>query len=588
MGIYLVAAGRVIIFDTETNGLLDELDRIHCVCLLDPAKDRAVRRYHDQPGLAPRDGSIAMALEELELADELWAHNLLGFDLPALRKVYPGWRPRGRMRDSLIIARTIWPEEHQAALDATNVKRGRPFPKNLVGRHSLAAWGYRLKDLKGESPASWAHLTPEMLDYCAQDVIVLDLLVKRILAHQPRDAQIELEQAFAPIIEAMTRRGFALDVGRVEALVAAGTARRAELTAELRAAFPDFTDEYVTPKKQLRRTRTTVFNPNSRAHVARALTEKHGWRPTVFTPTGHPQVDEAVVAALPYPEARVIGERLAIQKRLGTLAEGDNAWLKLVKPDGRVRGRVQHNACVTSRCSHSRPNLGNVESGSEMRACWVAGGEQVLVIADASGLEARIMGHYAWRFDDGDLARTLLEGDVHARNQESIKKASGLDVPRVVAKQVFYGICYGAQDGKVGRIIGRPSAGKAVRDAVLAGLPGLSRLVKAVTADAAANGWLRLPDGRRAWVRAKHAALNTLVQGTAAILMKKAIVRSAWTESTMVAFVHDEIVCEVPYERSAECGADLAASIVAAGEHYKLRVPLAAHVSCGTDWSAKS
>lgn len=575
-------------YDTETNGLLHELDRIHCLCLVSPG-DPAVRRYHDQPELAPRDGSMHDGLAILEAAEERWAHNGQAFDEPALRKVYPGYEPRGRLRDSLIIGRTIWPDEHLADLDAADIKRGKTRPKGMVGRHSLEAWGHRLRDQKGDKPASWAHLTPEMLDYCAQDVVVLDLLVRRIQAHQPTTEQIELEQAFAPLIEGMTSRGFRLDQERATAIVAAQSARRAELTAALRAAFPDFEDEYVTPKRQIRKTRITTFNPNSRAHVARALTAKYGWKPRVYTPTGQPQVDEAVMSTLPYPEAKLIHERLLIQKRLGTIAEGKTAWLKLVSPDGRVRGRVTHNAAVTSRCTHSRPNLGNVEAGSEMRACWVAAPGHQLVIVDASGLEARIMGHYAARFDGGDLAKVLLEGDVHARNQESIKRASGLDVPRVVAKQVFYGICYGAQDDKVGRIIGRPSMGRQVRNAILGGLPGLGKLVRAVTADAVSRGWLRLPDGRRAWVRAKHAALNTLVQGTGAILMKRAIVDAhPWTAGTMVAFVHDEIVCEVREGEGAICGAALAEAIVQAGERYKLRVPLAAHVSVGYNWSIKT
>lgn len=586
-----------LLFDSETNGLLDTLDRIHCLCLMRPGEP-AVRRYHDQPGLAPRDGSIAMALEELENADEIAAHNLIGFDLPALQKVYPGWRPRGRLRDTVIIARTIWPDEHIADEDAIKMKRGLlKMPPNVRHGHSLEAWGYRLKDYKGEKPASWAHLTPEMVDYCCQDVIVLELLWRRIQAHQPTDAQIELEQAFAPIIERMTKRGFQLDVPAVERLVARLQARRAELTAEIRGAFPDFTDEYVTPKKQLRKTRVTVFNPNSRAHVARALTEKHGWKPKVYTPTGQVQVDEAVMATLPYPEAKIIHERLAIQKRLATLAEGKGAWLALVSPDGRVRGRVAHNAAVTSRCTHSRPNLGNIETGSEMRACWVAAPGKVLVIVDASGLEARIMGHYAWRFDGGDLARTLLEGDVHSRNQESVKRACGLEVTRPVAKQVFYAVCYGAQGEKVGKILGKPSAGHAVREAILAGLPGLGKLIKAVTADASSRGWLRLPDGRRAWVRARHAALNTLVQGTGAVLMKRSIVHAdnrwiahwgAEVDMPLVNFVHDELCVEVSEADAEWAGPVIADSIVQAGEFYRLKVPLAAHVSVGKNWSVKS
>ncbi len=584
---------KIIVADTETNGLLDpkpgekRMDRIHCVCLMEPGA-AAVLRFHDQPDLCPRDGSIRDSLALLEAADERWFHNGIGFDEPAIRLCYPDWAPRGVTRDTLIIGRTIWPDEHLKHLDMVAVKKRRAFPKNLIGRHSLEAWGFRFKDCKGEKPESWAHLTPEMVDYCAQDVVVLELLRRRILAHQPTLAQIELEQAFAPIVQAQINRGFRLDQGRVHELVRDLTARRAELDVEIRAAFPDFTDEYVTPKKQIRKTRTVVFNPNSRAHIARALGEKHGWKPTAFTPSGQAQVDEAVIGVLEYPEAKLLAERLKIQKTLGTVAEGDGAWLKLVTPTGRVHGYMAHNAAVTGRCTHSKPNLGNVDTRPALRRCWVASPGNSLVIGDASGLEARVMGHYAALFDGGALAKLLLEGDVHTMNQDLIEALLGWRPERVDVKRVFYGILYGAQDAKVGAILGKgPTVGQRVRDAILAGLPGLGKLIKAVQADAMSRGRLRTLDGRGLWVRSKHAALNTLVQGGGAILMKQAIVDCPPAAQYMVAFVHDELVLDVPASLAEECAVQLKAAIVGAGVKYKLRVPLDAKVVIGEDWSAK-
>lgn len=581
-----------LLFDSETDGLLSELTRVHCLCLMRP--DEAVpRRYHDDPGL-PRDGSLSAALEQLECADEIVAHNLIGFDLPALVKVYPGWAPRGRLRDSLTIARTIWPEEHLKSLDSTSIRRLRPLPPKLVGRHSLKAWGHRLRDLKGESPTSWKHLTPELLDYCAQDVSVLTLLWARIQAHGPTTEQIELEQAFAPIVQRQIERGFMLDRSSVANLTMGLVARRATLDRDLREAFPDFRDEYETPKMKLRRTRVTVFNPNSRAHIARGLTEKHGWRPKEFTDDGSPKMDEAVVRALPYPEARLIGERLMVQKRLGQVAEGEQAWLKLVKDDGRVHGVMLHNAAVTARCTHSRPNMSAVPKmdkpwGPECRRCWVAAPGHVLVVTDAAGIDARVLGHYAAKFDGGELASMLLEGDLHQRN------ADVLGTSRHKAKTLLYATLYGAQAGKAAKILGTgAAAGKAGRQKLLNSMPGLNVLIKAVTAHAAANGWVRTLDGRRLWIRKRNAALNTLIQGGSSILLKKAIVLAdggpvGWTGSTMVAFVHDEVVLEVPDagSLSAQAGAAMRAAIVEAGVHFKLRVPLDAKTVVGKDWSAK-
>ncbi len=582
------APANVLVYDTETNGLLDSLTKIHCLCLMAPG-DAAVRRYHDQPELCARDGSMAEGLAVLAAADERWAHNGIGFDEKAIRKVYPDWNPKGVARDSLIIARTVWPDQHLKMLDATAKRRKNPLPGNLIGRHSLEAWGHRLKDQKGQKPESWEHLTPEMVDYCCQDVVVLELLRRRILAHNPTAEQIELEQAFAPIVEAQVARGFRLDQARVLELVAKLTADRAALDDRIKAVFPDFRDVHITPKKKLRREIVTPFNPGSRAHIARALTEMHGWRPAAFTPTGQPQIDEAILSVLPYPEAKLLAERFGIQKTLGTVAEGEGAWLKVVKPDGRVHGYMAHNAAVTSRCTHSKPNLGNIDTRPELRRCWVASPGNKLVVGDASGLEARIMGHYAARFDGGELAKLLLEGDVHAKNQELIAGVTGAPPSRTDAKRVFYGILYGAQDKKVGLILGRsPVIGKKVRDAILAGLSGLGRLITAVQADAKARGWLKTLDGRRLWVRSQHAALNTLVQGGGAICMKRAIVDLGQTaRAYMVAFVHDEIVLDVPAVMAEEYAGQLKAAIIGAGEHFNLRVPLDSKVVIGDDWSIK-
>jgi len=576
-----------IVYDTETNGLLHELTKIHCLCLLAEG-DPVVRRYHDQPELAGRDGSLEEGLEVLAAGDEIWAHNGEFFDIPAIQKVYPGWAPRGVARDSIIAARTIWPDSYLRKKDAINLKRGRFPDKQFRHGHSLEAWGYRLGDYKGQSPESWDHLTPEMLEYCAQDVIVLDLLVRRILKHQPTEEQLDLETAFARIIDAQQKRGFQLDRRAVDDLVAKLTARRAELNEEISVAFPPFKDFRITPKRKIRVDFETPFNPNSRAHIARALREKYGWRPTKFTATGQAKVDEAIMKTLPYPEAKILAERLMIKMRLGQVAEGDEAWLKVVKKDGRVYGRVQHNAAVTGRCTHSKPNMSAVPKvqkpwGPECRRCWVAKPGHSLVVADAAGIDARVIAHYSYPLDNGEFARLLLESDIHTRNAEV------LGTTRDVAKTAFYAILYGALGKKVGQILGvRPAAGEQKREALLNSLPGLGKLIRGVTRDAKARGWLRTLDGRRLWVVKDNAALNTLGQGGAAVLMKKAPVLAwRWTFPYQVMHVHDEMVCEVPTERAEECAADLVQAISKAGEYYRLRIPLAAHAGIGPDWTAK-
>jgi len=578
-----------ILFDLETDGLLDKLTRVHCGCLVRD-ESLTVERYHDDPAL-PRTGTLAEMLALMDKAEAVGAHNALLFDIPALEKVY-GWKPKGRVFDSRVVASSVWPDEHLRALDAISK---RELPKKVQGRNTIEAWGYRFGDRKGERPESWETLTQEMLDYCAQDVVVLAKLVRKINGHQPTREQIELEQEFFLCIQRQIDAGFAFDVARAEKLVAKLMARRAELDTLIRAAFPDFVDVRYTPKKKLRREDVTPFNPNSRQHIARGLSEKHGWRPKEFTPTGLPKVDETVMAALPYPEAKMLAEHALVQKRLGTLAEGDNAWLKLVQPDGRIHGYVAHNGAVTSRCTHRKPNTGNVpttdaEYGTEMRECWVAAPGYVLVIGDASGIEARLLAHYAARFDGGELGRFLLEGDIHTRN------AQVLGIPtRAKAKEFLYAVLYGAQDTKAGEILGGSRAfGKLKREKLLTSLPGLGRVIAGATADAKAYGYVVTLDGRRLWVRYAHAALNTLIQGAGAIVGKKAIVllhrrlRELGVAFKQVGYVHDEIVVECRPEDAGVVAQALRDAIAEAGRHFRLRVPLESKVVNGPTWAAKA
>lgn len=580
----------LIRFDVETDGLLPELTKVHCFVTNDGGPE--FLRFHDDPHL-PREGTIADGLALLAEADAIIAHNGIGFDVPALQQVYPGWAPRGRVYDSAIIAAAVWPDEHRKASDHAS---RRPIPGNLVGRNSLESWGHRLGEHKAGFSKDFSRLTLDMLTYCAQDVVVLDRLVKRIEKTGIPPLAVELEQAFAAQVRRQIDRGFRLDLRKVDAVVARLAERRAELDAALADEFGTFTDVYYTPKKQLRREKVTPFNPNSRHHIARAFRERHGWRPKAFTDTGAPKVDEAVLATLDYPGAALLSERLMVQKRLGQLAEGDNAWLKLVQEDGRVRGFMAHNGAVTCRCTHRKPNMGQVPAvgkpwGRELRECWVPEPGWKLVVVDASGLEARILGHYAAAYDGGELAALLLEGDVHTRNMEAFRTDS-----RHRSKTAFYAIMFGAGSGKVGRILGVSAAeGGARRDAMLKALPGLGRVVAACKADAKSRGWVPALDGRKLWVRHEHAALNTLIQGGGAIVMKQAV--ADWrgllddtVPAHQVAYVHDEIVVEAPDVAGVPelVGAAVRRAIVGAGEKFDLRVPLDAKVEIGDSWAVKA
>ena len=125
-----------LVLDVETNGLLAELNRIHCLVLRD-IDTGEVSSFADQPGYRP----IASGIEMLRFADQVVGHNIINFDFRAIRKVYPGLKLRSdcSIYDTLVVSRVLWPE-----LDPVDRQKFAHIEPKYMGRHSLAAWGERL------------------------------------------------------------------------------------------------------------------------------------------------------------------------------------------------------------------------------------------------------------------------------------------------------------------------------------------------------------------------------------------------------------------------------------------------------------
>jgi DNA polymerase I-like protein with 3'-5' exonuclease and polymerase domains len=233
------------------------------------------------------------------------------------------------------------------------------------------------------------------------------------------------------------------------------------------------------------------------------------------------------------------------------------------------------------------PNAGSIY-GPECRECWTVEEGNVLVGCDASGLELRMLAHY---MKDNDYVRTVTEGssklgtDVHTVNQ----RAAGLTT-RDSAKTFIYAFLYGAGDAKIGTIVGGSAKdGERLKRKFLQQTPALAKLIERVGKQAA-KGWVPGLDGRRIWVRSEHAALNSLLQGAGAIVMKKALVifdnkrRANNWPVKYVANVHDEAQLECPKDIAEEVGKAFKQSIIEAGEHYKLRCPLDGEYKIGRNW----
>jgi len=287
--------------------------------------------------------------------------------------------------------------------------------------------------------------------------------------------------------------------------------------------------------------------------------------------------------------AELVQEYLLLQKRVSQV----ESWLEALGEDGRVHGRVITNGAVTGRMTHSSPNMAQIPNagsvyGHECRECWTVEDGNVLVGCDASGLELRMLAHY---MKDEGYVRTVTEGsskngtDVHTVNQ----KAAGL-ATRDQAKTFIYAFLYGAGDSKIGSIVGgSASHGKKLKEKFLRQTPALEKLLDRVKKQAA-KGWVPGLDGRRIWVRSEHAALNSLLQGAGAVVMKKALcifydkIKANKWPVKLVANVHDEFQFECPPSVAEEAGKAARQSIIDAGIYFNLRCPLDGEYKIGPNW----
>ena len=594
----------IMIFDIETNGLLDTLDRIHVLVIKDADSKQVHKFINDGRGTNNIEDGVKMLMN----ADLVVGHNIIKFDIPAIQKLFPWFNiPVDNIRDTLVLSRLLW-----ADVDEDDFKRLRKgFPKGLIGSHSLGAWGYRLGILKGDygkQEDAWSCYSDEMLEYCVQDVEVTAALWQRILSEEPPSRAVELETWFAYVIAKQERHGYPFDKEKAVALYLKLLARRQELDEELKSVFKPWyvsEGEYVpkadnkklgyTKGAPLTKVKLVEFNPGSRQQIADRLIKLYGWKPKDFTESGQPKVDEAILKSLKYPPAQLLSERLMIDKRIGQLAEGEHAWLKLEK-NGRIHGSVNTIGAVTGRCTHSYPNIAQVPSvrapyGAECRELFYAPPGFKQVGADASSLELRCLAHYMARYDGGAYAKELLEGDIHTANQ----KAAGLPT-RDDAKRFIYAFLYGAGDAKIGEIVGKgAAAGRRLKENFLKRTPALKRLREDVIAAVRKRGYLRGIDGRKLRIRSEHAALNTLLQSAGALLVKQATI-NLYKELTrrgyefgkdwaMVAHVHDEFQLHAREEIAEEVAEVAVWSIRQAGHDFNWRCPLDGEAKIGRNWA---
>ena len=361
------------VFDIETNGFLDECDTAHCIVL----KDIDTNEIHKLDNKE--------AVKKLEEAELIIGHNIIKFDIPVLEKLFSATF-KGKIFDTIVATRLLFSDIRE-----TDFSR-KDFPRDCIGRHSLKAWGNRIGKYKEQIDTDWKTFTPEMLDYCVQDVEVTHSLYNVIHKKGYSAQAMELEHEVAQIIFKQERYGFTFDKNKAQELYTKLNSRRIELAEELQTIFLPITEERWSTKTGKRlKDSITIFNPSSRHHIAKRLKDKYKWEAKEFTPDGKPKLDDSILSKLDYPEAKILCEHFLLDKRIAQLATGTQAWLKHERK-GKIHGTCNTNSCVTARASHSFPNLGQIPSttvpfGKECRELFTVPEGKRLVGIDVSSLE---------------------------------------------------------------------------------------------------------------------------------------------------------------------------------------------------------
>jgi len=234
------------IFDIETNALkISDVTEIHC-CAINNGDETVL--YKDPDEWIPI----------LESAGTIIGHNIISYDIAVIKKLYPRFRPEGRVVDTLILSRMFYPD----ILDTDFKRKWEHMPIQLYGRHSLEAYGHRLGlNKKHADLADFSILSKELMDRCVCDVDVTAKLWSRL---QPKvDAYrkaVDLEMEFATLISLQEETGFHFDVNGALELEASISLKLNTLDGRLRQRFPFIDGGIFTPKR----------NDKSRGYIAGA------------------------------------------------------------------------------------------------------------------------------------------------------------------------------------------------------------------------------------------------------------------------------------------------------------------------------
>lgn len=475
---------------------------------------------------------------------------------------------------------------------------------SVVGKHdmdSLSARWLNHKTItfeeiagKGKNQLTFNQIALEQAShYAAEDAdVTLQLHLKMWPELEkeagPKKVFEQIEMPLLKVISRVERNGVLID----QAILAQHSKELTSRLAELELKAHELAGE--------------PFNLSSTKQLQVILFEKQGIKPTKKTPGGAPSTSEEVLAelALDYPLPKVILEHRGLSKLKSTYT--DKLPLMINPVSGRVHTSYHQAVTATGRLSSTDPNLQNIpvrnDEGRRIRQAFVAGKGNRIVAADYSQIELRIMAHLS---QDKGLLDAFSQGeDIH---RATASEVFGVPLSKVTgeqrrsAKAINFGLIYGMSAFGLSRQL-NIGAGEAKKymDLYFERYPGVLRYMENTRQLAASNGYVETLDGRRLWLpdikssnairrkAAERAAINAPMQGTAADIIKRAMIAvDDWLQKQtddavrMIMQVHDELVFEIKAEAVDEASKQIRALMEGS---MALDVPLLVEVGVGDNW----
>lgn len=619
---------RVNVFDIEANNLYPAVDKIWCG-VFSSLDEKEVNVF--EPGMLPE------MLRYMDTCDVLIGHNIIDYDIPAIKKVL-GYRYKGKLVDTLLMSRMLSPNR-LLPVHATNKR---------AGPHSLYAWGVRLGIDKPDHE-DWLQYSPEMLHRCKEDVrinvkVYHALMKEAAKAGSWRNAFLLTFKLFENLHE-QEQFGWYMNQELMHENIAKLDVIMNDIDAEVIPQLPILVEpkeikkngEYGWVKRPFLKSGEPsdstknhfgdlplglVGGPFSRINLRPvdinsrnetvAFLLSVGWEPKEWNTNDEGERTSPKLSkddpfdGVEGEVGKLVAKRVQARHRKSLIT----GLLALIRPDGRIGSSVAGIA-VTGRMQHR--NIVNIPAaksffGAELRSMFSCPEGKILVSTDSEGNQLRQL---AARMGDAAYIEALLNGDkdkgtdLHSINQ----RAAGLDT-RDDAKTFIYGFLFGAGDAKIGKIVKAGAArGKQLKEQFLEGLPALGQLLEDLRKEWRKNakqrmnrkfgrmeyynGWITGLDGRPIYIASEHAILVYLLQSDEAIQMSAAYnyaiakLKAKYDygrQVHVVCFYHDEFTFECDIDIADNVKKITEDAIAWAGRFYKIKCPHMGKGAIGQNW----